>query len=744
MKKVIIILSSIILCLAVLTVTVLVGLGIYAKHSIDFSADEALFSGVRNKGNTSYLAYSGDELCEVFRDEYEGSRRWCPLSEVGEYLKSGFISMEDRDFYSHGGVNIRRTAGAVLNYLIGDNDGFGASTITQQVIKNISGDSERTAKRKINEMLRAINLEKSFSKDEILEVYLNIVPMSGNIYGVYMASRVYFGKEPAELSAAEAATVVGITNSPGRYDPYKHPEDCLAKRNRVLFAMLENGVIDKSEYERSCAEPLVTVERREQDKVCSWFVETARERVISDLMERYGTSYVGAMTMLRGASVILTVDNNVQRSLEQTFEDISTLAPEVGAGLNYSMAVIDNENGNLVGIIGAVGEKKANRLYNLATAPITPGSTLKPLAIYAPLIEKGRICWSTVIDDTPVKITEKDGEISTYPNNSPRVYDGLVTVADAIKRSKNTVAMKLYDVLGGEEIARILESSYDFSLVRGERDAEGRMLTDIAAAPLALGQLTRGVSLLELTRAYSAFPRDGAISCASCYHGVLSADGAVLLEGQKDIKRIMSRQTARLMNKLLEGVTDDGTARSIRLKEYVDVAGKTGTSGGERDKTFVGYTPYYTAGIWCGYPDGTAAVGQIYPTHLALWDKVMTQIHLERLKDGGDEQLLSFSTEGLELLPYCADSGMVFTDACKMDLRDSRLRYGYFLQGFKPTVECDKHIVVDYDAERGCVADMESSRGSVIRAALVRVKRDGTYVIDITDAPYVLPPSDDE
>ncbi|MBQ8372438.1 MAG: transglycosylase domain-containing protein [Clostridia bacterium] len=743
-RKGIIIFSSVLVSLAVLTLGAFAGLRIYAERSIDFSADATLFEGARSRGNTVYLAYSGDELCEVFRDEYDGSRRWCPLGEVGEYLREGFIAMEDRDFYSHGGVNIRRTAGAALNYIFGSRDGFGASTITQQVIKNTSGESERTARRKINEMLRAVNLEKNYTKDEILEVYLNIVPMSGNIYGVYMASEVYFGKEPSELTAAEAATVVGITNSPGRYDPYKHPEACLEKRNRVLFAMTESGVIDRETYEASCLEPLDVAERVQGERVSSWFVETAREAVISDLMKKYGTSYVGASAMLRGASVILTVDTEVQDCLERAFEDVSSLAPALSGGLNYSMAVIDNESGNLVGIVGSAGKKSANRLYNLATAPITPGSTLKPLAIYAPLIDSGRISWSSIIDDTPVEITERDGVISTYPNNSPRVYDGLTTVAEAIKRSKNTAAVKLYGILGGERIANILESNYGFSIVRSERSADGRVLTDLSAAPLALGQLTHGVSVLELTRAYSAFPRDGAISDAFSYHGVLGHDGSVLLESRSEPRRIMSRQTARLMNKLLEGVTEDGTARSIRLKEYVDVAGKTGTSGGDKDKTFVGYTPYYTAGIWCGYPESREAVGQVSPSHLALWDRVMTDIHRIRLEGEADEEIRTFSTEGLELLPYCADSGKIFTEVCEMDLRDSRLRYGYFTAENRPTEECDCHIVTEYDVLRGCVADGDSLPESIIRAALIRVDRWGMENIEITDSPYVLPPKEDD
>lgn len=750
-KRVVIITASVLLALCLFAVVPIFALWIYSERNIDKEADVNMFRQARLLDNTVYYAYTrSGEAREVWRDTAEGVRSWYELDDMGELLPRGFIAMEDAAFYSHGGVNIRRTAAAAFNYVFHIKDEFGASTITQQVVKNISGDNSRTIKRKLDEIVRATALEKRFSKNEILEMYLNIVPMAGNIYGVGMASRIYFDKEPSQLSAAEAATLIGITNAPGRYDPYKHPDACREKRDRVLYAMHRDGVIDDASYSAALLEELCLSNNTDEDAAagnasinsgaCSWFVESAKAQILNDIMEQYNVSRMAALMLLRGSHVYLSMDIEAQEVLDSVFSDMNSLPSEVDDGLSFAMTVIDNDSGMLIATVGGCGRKSANRLLDRARATMIPGSTLKPLAIYAPLLESGEINWSTVIDDTPTGFIERGDMKIPYPQNASRRYDGLTTVFDAIRQSKNTVAVKLYERLGAERISKELYLRFGIKTIKSERCSNGSILTDHAPSPLALGQLTRGVSIFDMTRAYAAFPRDGLKASGGCYFSVESSDGRTLLASASPTERAVSATTARLMNQLLCGVVDSGTARSLKIKDLVDTAGKTGTSGQDRDRCFVGYTPYYTAGIWCGY-DGTTkegSIGSIFPTHLLLWDDIMRQIHDLWAFNDGDEELRSFSTVGLEYLPYCADSGMLMAEACAADIRGSRLRYGYFSRDNMPLSECDRHVMVDYDGRRGCIADEYTDEVDMIRASLVRLSYERPQGIDIGDSVYIL------
>jgi len=674
MKRGIIITSCFLVIIALIVGVFSLFVGAFVNDNIDYNLDERLFEAAKESKTAAFFAYDKNgDLTEVWKSSLGEKKTWSPLSSISRYVIDGFISMEDRTFYEHNGVNIKRTAYAFFNMLFHFKDSFGASTITQQVVKNMSGDNETTVRRKIGEMLRAFNLENNHTKEEILEVYLNIVPMSGNIYGVNEAANTYFSKEPEELSLSEAATIVGITNSPARFNPYNHPEECIEKRNRVLYAMLDNKKISNEEYEKAKIEPLIVAENKNKDeKVCSWFVETAISDIVSDLMKEYNLSENAARLLLNsGTKTILTVNIKVQEILEEVFENLNELSSAVSSGLDYSMVVVDNESGNLVGIIGACGEKKGNRLLNLATVPRTPGSTIKPLSLYAPLIESNIINWSTVIDDTPISVEEKDGVIISYPKNSPDIYEGKITVKDALRLSKNTIAVRLYNMLGKERIFNSLKENFGFNLIESLND-NGRVITDMEMAPLALGQLSRGIPLRSLTEAYTVFPNRGVLRNAKSYLGVFDYEGKILLENPSVEKRIYDSDTANLVTQLLSTVVENGTARSVKLKNIVDTAGKTGTSGNDKDRLFIGFTPYYTAGIWTGYRNSDKSVGTQSPNHIELWDKIMTKLHEVTLEDSNSDDYKGFSTEGLIRIEYCLDTGKAASEEC------TNTEYGYY------------------------------------------------------------------
>lgn len=739
--------GAVILLLSIVT---LVLFGIFymtVLSNIDYELDEELFLASKGSNITRFY-YNGDDSgkeyvpIEYYTLSNGGSMRsWYSYSEICDNLKDAFVSTEDRRFFTHNGVDIKRTAYALFNHIFHIKKRFGGSTITQQLIKNISGDDEQTATRKISEIARALRIEGSHTKEEIFELYMNIVPMGDGISGVGLASERYFGKAPGELNLAEAATLVGITNAPGKYNPYTHPEKCREKRNTVLYAMYTNGKISESEYLVQKETELGVIEEEEKDSaVWPWFIETVCDDIARDLVRERNMSESAARHLIYngGINVYTTVSPKIQSVLEDYFENKDNFPDSIDDGLNYSMVISDTKTGNLLGIIGSVGKKQGNRIINNAMTAHTPASALKPLALYAPLIDSGKINWATVFDDTPERFIETDnGEYVAYPKNYPNVYDGLTTVSDALRLSKNTVAVKMYNILGGKSVYKSLKEKFGFdTLVEKERNSSGKILTDISPSPLALGQLTHGISLRKLTEAYTVFGGYGELSRGRSYISVTSDTGEVLLNNERESLRVFSSESAQIMNQMLMRVVESGTARAVTLGELVDTAGKTGTSSGDKDRLFVGFTPYYTAGIWCGYTNNTRPIGAQTITHIDIWNDIMTAVHEEMLSD--EENLESFSTDGLEYLPFCKDSGELYSDNCILDVRGERLAWGYFAPDNKPVNPCHRHVLCYYDVEGKGIATDNCPEDNLIPIALLDIsERSFPMEIIITDAEYV-------
>lgn len=756
LKKGALILAATVFALALLlTLSILLAF-VYARKTVNYEADELLFASAA-EGSVIRLYADDDPSDGVYTPiEIEwiypgGSKKdWVSYSEIPSAVIESFLSMEDRGFFSHKGVSLPRTVKAAANYLLGSRGGsFGGSTITQQVVKNISGDNEYTVRRKLSEILRAYHMEQMHSKEEILEVYLNILPMGENTVGIGLAAERYFGKALSMLSYDEIATLVGIANAPGRYNPHTAPEACREKRNRVLYAMRENGVIDDAEYETLCARPLsVLAVVNEESEIYSWFSETVLEELRQDLCREKGISRTAADALLAkgGLSVYTTMDIGVQSTLERVLSDKSRLPKACENGLETAMVVVDSKSGSLLGIVGRAGKKNGNYLLNHALAPHVPGSALKPLALYAPLVDAGRINAATVMDDVPLSFSKSGSTYREYPKNYPSVYSGLITVKDALRLSKNTVAVRLYEMLGAERIYHLLTNQLGFdTVVRTAYAENGKRLTDLAAAPLALGQLSYGVSLRRLTEAYTVFPSEGLVHGAKSYHAVYNAAGEAVLKKQSTAKRVFSAEGARLMNQLLSEVVESGTAKSISLPRIVDTAGKTGTSGEDRDRLFVGYTPYYTAGIWIGYEGSDRSIGTVAPTHLALWDAVMCALHEERLASLPEDRVQSFSTVGLVTCSYCKDSGCACGHFCNMDLRGEREERFYFLKKGLPSGVCSTHIPVYYDMEKECLATAETPIESLVIVSLLRIgEREFPKPIFVSDQKYAYAPSAEE
>lgn len=733
---------------------------LWIKNYVDPTVDTSLLTTSQDlTTQLYYMDYSENPLgvpveIEDQRLHSTENRLWVAYTDLPQDLVDAFIAVEDHRFWKHKGVDWYATIGATFKWLTGL-DSRGGSTITQQLVKNITQDDDVTIQRKVQEIFRALNLEKQKSKEEIIELYLNTISFGQGTYGIRAAAQKYFNKDVSELNLTECASLAAIPKSPTYYNPYRNPENNEIRRNtEVLKEMLEHSLITQAEYNVAVNRKLVldmTYDEVTGTTTNSWFTDAVIEDVIAGLQEELDISYIAASTMLysQGLSIYTTMDPFVQETLEDVFEDDSNF-PRVASAVKpeCSMVVTDPKTGNILGLIGGRGNKSISRGFNIATmAKRSPGSSIKPLTVYAPALDAGLITYGTIVDDTPFMFNEKtnsagDIKYTAYPANLPAVYKGLTTINSAVERSVNTIAMKVLDMYGTQNAYNFSQRIGLSSITDRYERVDGSVLSDIDYAPLALGALTVGVSPREMTQAYSFLANDGIYTEARTYLKVLDKNKEVILDNTPETAIITSEQTASIMTKMLQNVVKNGTAKAVTLQKYVDVAGKTGTATDDYDRWFCGYTPYYVGACWFGYTE-LRTIGNISTVSPAtkIWDVVMTRLHqplIEQSQKTG-EPLDSFDlASGVVTATYCVDSGKLVTDACRHDLRGSRIETGYFTMETAPTTACDVHVLVDYDKVTGAVACADCPPENITQVALVRVEnRDFPAQVTVSDAQYV-------
>ncbi|MBO5440536.1 MAG: PBP1A family penicillin-binding protein [Clostridia bacterium] len=689
------------LILFLLLLAAIISFGIYVHFNIDKEIDLSLIrTGSSSITKIYYFNYDSrtnrtGEAIEL-KDEALFLQRseWKSIYDMPNNLKNAFIAIEDKRFYKHKGVDWLRTIKAAGNYIFGfDKRSFGGSTITQQLIKNLTGDNNASPKRKLEEIFRAINLEKDLSKNEILESYLNVVYLSENCYGVGSASELYFGKNVKDLSLKECVSLASIVQNPTKYDPYTNTENNDKRSKIILNQMLEQGMITQEEYERALNETLVinsNIENEKSTGIYSWFTEALISDLIKDISIKYDIPEKSAKMMLLkgGLNIYSTIDPKIQYIANDVCENYKSyiLPNDDGSYPEASCVVIDANTSDVLAIVGGLGEKSGNRIFNRATqAKRAPGSVLKPLSIYAPAIENNLINYSTVYDDVPIKMLNG----SLWPKNSPNKYRGLMPISYAVEHSTNTVAVKVLENLG-------INNSYDFLTKNFKLNLDSK--NDLSPSPLALGQLTNGETLLNITNAYTAFANGGYISKPKTYLYVTDNFGNIVLENKDSYEKILDKDTAVIMNKLLEGVINNGTARYISLKNKTSVAGKTGTSSDLRDRWFIGYTPSYVCGAWCGYDTPKPMYYTKNPSCI-LFDEIMNRVYDDK------EHEDFYVSDNIVELEFCIDSGKLPCEECKNDMRGSRVSIGYFKKGTEPTEHCNLHKKVVIDIQDGLIAD---------------------------------------
>ncbi len=592
------------------------------------------------------------------------NRIWTDLPEIPDHLQKAVIAIEDERFYQHQGVDWKRTAAAVVEKLLGDGS-FGGSTITQQLIKIVSGDNDTTIERKIREIFKAMEMERDYyTKDEILEGYLNILPLSDGVVGVGAAANYYFGKDVNDLTLAECAVIAGITNLPSYYDPYDHPDHAKERQETILAKMHELGFITDDEYRQAYGEELHYKSSARYVDIQDYYVDLLIEDVIEDLMETHGYNYTYAeqLVFFGGLRIYSYEDVEKQAAIEAIFENDSNFPDIEGEEEDPNAAIfIMDYDGKVVATVGGRGEKEGNRVQNRATqSRRQPGSAIKPLAVYAPAIDKDIVNYSTIVRDAPIKLP--DG--SLWPHNfGSSVGDrGWRTVQYALQQSHNTIPVRILQEMGVEEGYNFLKDTLHFTSLEE---------SDMDYAPLALGGFTYGVTVREMAAGFQIFGNSGYYNSPHTYQKVL-LDDEVLLEHVPEKEQAISPASATIMNKLLQKVVTQGTAGAISGSwPYTQVFAKTGTTDDNKDSYFAGGTPYYVGAIWMGYDSNSDSLSE-WQRSVAkeIWNKCMVHLHK-------DLPAASFETWGdVEGHYYDPNSGIV--------TNDSSGKYGYYKSGEVP------------------------------------------------------------
>ena len=597
----------------------------YVKTCITPSLDIDLNDFTLNQSSIIYYKDSNGDYQKLTTVKSSENRIWIDGDQIPQHMKDALVAIEDKRFYTHKGVDWFRTAHAALNMFTGGST-FGGSTITQQLIKNLTQQDDITVQRKLLEIFQALDLEKNYDKDEILEYYLNAVYFGEGCYGVQTAAQTYFGKDAKDLSVAEAASIVGITNLPTYYDPFYSVENNKERQENVLREMYKQGYLKKAEYEEAKNEELDFVRGENSpstSNVYSYYEEVVLSDVIGDLAKAKGISRNAASQLVHNAGyeIYACIDKDIQAKVDAIYTDPEKLPKTYGSTksqLQSAIVIIDQATGEIKALRGGTGDKTINYGLNRATGTTRPpGSSIKPIAVYGPAVEYGLISPSTLVldkDEKHVQLTHT----SWYPKNSPNSYDGIITITTALQKSKNTVAAQIVDKL---------TPSASLEFLRSRLGVTSLIDSDADYAAMALGEPHYGITVREMAQAYTALANDGVFTYSRTYTMVKDRSGKIILDNQPQTIQAFSQNTARTMTYMLNNAATYGTGHESRLSN-MPVAGKTGTTSANRDRWFCGYTPYYTCAVWTGYdtPETMAFSGN---PATQIWQKVMSAVHAD-------------------------------------------------------------------------------------------------------------------
>ena len=680
------------LLIIVITGTLVVGItAIYVMQDVDMEASLDLANIDYNYTTIIYGVDDTGEPIEIQRIYANGENRvWVDLEEIPEHVQWAFICTEDQRFHSHDGVDFKRTIFSFLNMFLGLSETTqGGSTITQQLIKNVTQDKDVTIQRKVTEIFRALNLEKHYHKDDILEAYLNVIGLGNGANGVQSAANIYFNKDVSELTLAEAACLVAITNNPTVYDPFTNPEQNKKRQVDVLWNMYTQGKIDEDTYNAAIEEELVFNDEKlvETLSVWSYYVDQVVWDAIDSLVEEKGYTEETARELIYSGGYRIYTPMNVRiqeicEDFYSTVDNFPTFRKNKEGKTQQSAIIIMDMKGQVVAMVGGVGQKEGSLVLNRATmSQRQNGSTMKPLGAYGPAVEYNLIHFSSVFPDTPF-IEEKDENgkvISRWPANWCRYYEKKdITVDYALQRSLNTVAVKVCDLVTPK-------TSYDFVTTRLGMDLVkymkkgNQVFSDIAIAPMSIGALTTGVTLEEVCASYVPFANGGTFYEPITFTKIVDVNDEVVISNTPRGITAFSPDTATVMNRLLQNCIygPNALATDAKIKGW-EVMGKTGTTEDYSDLWFAGATPYYCGAVWIGYDIPEVQSANNYPVN--VWQKIMSKVHQGM-------EVKNFTYDGSVIQKnYCTVTGKLASLECKST------RVGYYKSTYIPEEckECGK------------------------------------------------------
>lgn len=553
---------------------------------------------------------------------YTQNRVWVDYDKVPSNLVNAVVSAEDQRFNYHNGVDWKRTVSAFANlFLHFWKTQQGGSTLTQQLVKNMATSDEGRFTLKIREILSAINTERQYSKDQIMQAYVNTVPFGNNCNGVQAAANTYFGKDVSKLNLAECATLAGIIKAPGSFDPFSHPDRALIRRHYVLDWMQKLGYITQAQHDKAYDEKIEYKKQqyiKQKATIHSWFIDQVIVDVVNDLVSHkgYTKSYAQSLVNSQGLQIYTTEDPRIQSIMEKVYLNDSNFKHVSGlAQQPQSAMLIANTKGAIVGIVGGRGKKTGDLLLDRATqSKRQPGSTIKPIGVYGPAMDLNLINWSTMLSDTaPLTVKGRP-----WPKDDDGWTYQTMPLVQGLAESRNTISVRVMQKLTPLRSFNFLTGQLGFtSLVPG---------TDATYA-LAVGAVHYGVTIREMVGGYEIFTNGGKFYKPHTYTLVKDSSGNVLLKNDPAPVQVIKPDTAFVMNQLLQQVhlRSDGTASYLKLKN-VPVGCKTGTTTNDHDRWFMGVTPYYIGGVWYGC-DQPLDIGYGRNPSLDIWDTVMQQVH---------------------------------------------------------------------------------------------------------------------
>lgn len=661
-------------------INIFVAAGVFTYFLFSIKENTAAYDMRASKLNLTSFIYVKDENGNF--KEYERvydieNRVWVNFNEIPKNMKNAIIAIEDKRFFDHRGVDWKRTSSAAVNLLIGRRS-YGGSTLTQQLVKNLTEENEPSITRKVKEIFRATSFEREYSKDEILEAYLNVVNFGSGCRGVQSAANRYFNKKIQDCSVAECATIAGITQNPTAFNPFFHPEANRKRRETVISEMFSQGKISKTEFDEAMRESESMKFKRNDSEdedssvpVRNWYVEAMFNDIINDLSAKYkiGKDTASEMLFTQGLQIYSAMDEKAQNIAESVISDGSLMPPDKKIEVGYTMMGFD---GRILASVGSREKKTGNLWFDRANnARRQPGSSIKPIAVYAPAIDLGICNYSSIIPDQPIDNFYGAGKPG--PNNWYGGYKGNVTLQWAIQQSANAPAAQVLSRLTCAKSYDFLTKKLGFQSI-GDEDR-------FNMSGLAMGGFTHGVTVKEMTAAFQIFGNGGIYNKPFTYFYVKDRNGNTILDNTNKIgTRAISEDTATIMNRLLREVVTQGTGKGVDIAGF-EVVGKTGSTNDDKDSWFVGETPLAVAGIWTGY-DSPRRLPNISFSK-KIWKTIM-----EKYVSGKAPASYKLS-EKVQTAAYCAETGMIAVPGvCPSCVQ------GYFKSSDVPKM-CTRHTGIE-------------------------------------------------